>query len=71
VDRQAFLKHTARPAAISNLQVDDVRVRLLGDFAIVHARTIYIGSDGRTASGRYIRMSGHVGTADGSQFQPT
>jgi ketosteroid isomerase-like protein len=53
VDRQAFLKQTARPATISNLQIDDVRVRLLGDFAIVHARTIYIGSDGRTGSGRY------------------
>jgi ketosteroid isomerase-like protein len=53
VDRAAFLAQTARPVTISNLQADDVDVRILGDFAIIHARTTYTGSDGRPGSGRY------------------
>jgi len=39
VDRAAFLEQTARPVTISNLQAEDVNVRLMGDFAIIHART--------------------------------
>src|SRR5438552_304724 len=53
VDREAFLKQTARPIAISNLEADDVNVRLLGDVAIIHARTTFTSADGRAASGRY------------------
>ena len=53
VDRERFLKQTARPVAISNLGADDVNVRLFGDFAIVHARTTFTGVDGREGSGRY------------------
>jgi ketosteroid isomerase-like protein len=53
VHRAAFLAQTARPVTISNLQADDVDVRILGDFAIIHARTTYTGSDGRPGSGRY------------------
>jgi len=39
VDRAAFLKQTAVPATIKNLKAEDVKIRLLGDFAIIHART--------------------------------
>lgn len=39
LDREGFLKHTATPVKISNLQAHGVRVRLLGDFAIIHGRT--------------------------------
>jgi ketosteroid isomerase-like protein len=53
IDRQRFLELTARPATISNLEAHDVNVRLMGDFAIIHARTTYTTSDGRAASGRY------------------
>jgi ketosteroid isomerase-like protein len=53
VDRDAFLAQTARPVTISNLTAHDVRVRILGDVAIIHARTSYTLPDGRTASGRY------------------
>lgn len=53
VDRAAFLEQTARPVTISNLQAEDVKVRLMGDFAIIHARTTYTTADGRPASGRY------------------
>jgi ketosteroid isomerase-like protein len=53
LDRKRFLEETARPVQISNLQSHDVNVRLLGDFAIVHARTTYTTVDGRPGSGRY------------------
>jgi ketosteroid isomerase-like protein len=53
VDRKGFLDQTARPVRISNLEAHDVNVRILGDVAIVHARTTYTGPDGRSGSGRY------------------
>jgi len=53
VDRRRFLEQTARPVSISNLEAHDVNVRLMGDFAIIHARTTYTLSDGRPGSGRY------------------
>jgi ketosteroid isomerase-like protein len=53
IDRERFLEQTARPVQISNLQAHDVNVRLMGDVAIIHARTTYSGPDGRAGSGRY------------------
>ena len=53
VDRAGFLTQTARPVAISNLEAHDVRVRIIGDVAIIHARTTYTMPDGRAGSGRY------------------
>ena len=53
VDRAAFLAQTARPVSISNLQAHDVQVRILGDVAIIHARTTYTRPDGGAGSGRY------------------
>ena len=53
IDRDAFLAQTARPVSISKLEVHDVNVRLMGDFAIIHARTTYIRPDGSVGSGRY------------------
>ena len=53
VDRKRFLEQTARPVTISGLQAHDVDVRLMGDFAIIHARTTFTLADGRAGSGRY------------------
>jgi ketosteroid isomerase-like protein len=53
VDRAGFLAQTARPVAISNLQTHDVRIRIIGDVALIHARTTYTLPDGRAGSGRY------------------
>jgi ketosteroid isomerase-like protein len=53
VDRAGFLAQTARPVTISNLQTHDVRIRVMGDVALVHARTTYTLPDGRAGSGRY------------------
>jgi ketosteroid isomerase-like protein len=53
VDRAAFLVQTARPVTIRHLAAHDVKVRLLGDFAIIHARTTYTTADGTPGGGRY------------------
>ena len=53
VDRAAFLRQIAPPFPMKNLQAEDVRVRLLGDVAIIHARTTYSKADGQAGAGRY------------------
>ena len=53
VDRKTFLVQTAVPVKISGLEARDVQVRLMGDFAIIHARTTYTLPDGRAGAGRY------------------
>jgi ketosteroid isomerase-like protein len=63
VDRAGFLKQTAIPVTIRNLIADDVRIRVIGDFAIIHARTSYTTADGKQAFGRYTdcwaKQNGH------------
>ncbi len=53
VDKPAFLKQTAVPVRISNLEARDVQVRIMGEFAIIHARTTYTLPDGQAGQGRY------------------
>jgi ketosteroid isomerase-like protein len=53
VDRAGFLKQTAVPGTIKNLEAHDVKIRVMGDFAIIHAATSYTTPDGKPASGRY------------------
>jgi ketosteroid isomerase-like protein len=53
VDRAGFLAQIARPATIANLEAHDVRIRLLGEVAIIHARTMYTKADGLPGAGRY------------------
>ena len=37
----------------SDLEANDVQIRILGDIAIVHARTTYTQPDGQPGAGRY------------------
>ena len=53
VDRAAFLEQTAKPVAIKNLQAHDVKIRIMGDFAIIHGAFSYTTPDGQQAHGRY------------------
>lgn len=53
VDRAGFLKQTAGPIAIRNLKAEDVLIRIIGDVAIIHARTSYLMPDGSAGGGRY------------------
>jgi ketosteroid isomerase-like protein len=70
LNRDAFLKHTANPSGLSNLEAHDVNVRLMGDVAIVHARTTFVTSGGARSGrytdvwarrgGRWVAVSAHV-----------
>src|SRR6185295_1977475 len=51
VDKNQFLAQTVRPVTISGLSIHEVRVRILGDVAIIHART-YTTADGEQRNGR-------------------
>src|ERR1700682_2132415 len=53
VDKNQFLAQTARPVTISGLTAEDVNVRIIGDVAIIHARTSYTTADGEQRNGRY------------------
>jgi ketosteroid isomerase-like protein len=63
VDRAAFLRQTAKPVTISNLRAEDVLIRIIGDFAVIHARTVFTKPDGSPGAGRYTdgyaRIDGH------------
>jgi ketosteroid isomerase-like protein len=53
IDRAQFLQQTARPVTITGLTALDVQIRLLGDTAIIHARTRYNTATGEERHGRY------------------
>jgi ketosteroid isomerase-like protein len=53
VDKKQFLAQTARPVTISGLTAEEVKVRIIGDVAIIHARTSYTTADGEQRNGRY------------------
>jgi ketosteroid isomerase-like protein len=53
VDRAGFLALIARPVQIRGLDIEDVRIRIIGDAAIIHARTVYTRPDGQPGAGRY------------------
>ena len=36
-----------------SLDIDDVRIRVMGDAAIIHGHTTYVLADGRPGTGRY------------------
>ena len=52
-ERADFLVQIGRPCPVSNLCAEDVRIRILGEIAIVHGRTTYTKPDGRVGAGRY------------------
>ena len=53
LDKAEYLELTAQPVTISGLVAEDVRIRLLGDFAIIHARFDSRSADGAPRRGRY------------------
>ena len=53
VDRQAFLAQISRGAGVSEISEHDVIIRIMKDFAIIHARTSYQEPDGIQGAGRY------------------
>jgi ketosteroid isomerase-like protein len=53
VDRAAFLAQIAKPCVISNIEAHDVLIRVIGDLAIIHARTTFHAPGGKAGQGRY------------------
>ena len=53
LDRAGFLTQIAKPMTLSNLEARDVRIRIIGDVAIINARTAYTKPDGQAGSRRY------------------
>ena len=53
LDKAEFLKLTAQPVTFNGLVAEDVRIRLLGDFAIIHGRFDSRSADGKPRRGRY------------------
>lgn len=53
VDRAQFLAQIAQPCAVSDFEAEDVRIRILGEIAIIHGRTVYKKPDGQAGAGRY------------------
>jgi ketosteroid isomerase-like protein len=52
-NKSEFLEMMAQPRGITGLTAHDVVIRVLGDFAIVHARHTYRTDDGVMREGRY------------------
>jgi len=53
LDKSQFLERTAGPRTLNRLDGEDVRIRILGDVAIIHAATSYTSITGQEGRGRY------------------
>ena len=53
LDRAGFLAQIGRGSTVKSLDIEDVLIRVLGDVALIHARTTYIKADGQPGAGRY------------------
>ncbi len=53
LDRTQFITQVGRGSSVRQLREQHVGIRLLGDFAFIHARTTFIKSDGQPGSGCY------------------
>jgi hypothetical protein len=53
VDRAGFLAQIGRGSNVVEIEAQDVLIRIIGDLAIIHARTTYKTPAGKPGSGRY------------------
>jgi ketosteroid isomerase-like protein len=53
LDKSAFLLQTAAPRTLERLDAMDVRIRVEGSVAIIHAATAYTTLSGQEGRGRY------------------
>jgi ketosteroid isomerase-like protein len=53
IGRKAFLAQIGRGSSVKDIREHDVVIRILGDYAIIHARTTYQKPDGTQGAGRY------------------
>jgi hypothetical protein len=53
VDKAEFLQQTRAATPLESMHIDEVRIRVLGDTAIIHGRTRFARHDGKRGVGRY------------------
>jgi len=53
VDRTEFLRRIRASTPLRYMRLEDVRIRTIGETAVIHARTIFALSDGTEGTGRY------------------
>jgi ketosteroid isomerase-like protein len=53
LDRAGFLAQIARGSTVKDLGIEDELIRVLGDVALIHARTTYTKANGQPGAGRY------------------
>ncbi|MGH9141595.1 MAG: nuclear transport factor 2 family protein [Vicinamibacterales bacterium] len=53
LDKMQFLERTAGPRTLTRLAGEDIRIRILGDVAIIHAATTFSSVTGEQGRGRY------------------
>jgi hypothetical protein len=53
LDKPGFLERTRAMSPLASMVIDDVRIRVMGDVAIIHGHTRYELADRRTGEGRY------------------
>ena len=53
LDKNQFLQQVRAASPLGRMDIDDVRIRVMGDVAIIHGRTKYALADGRQGAGRY------------------
>jgi hypothetical protein len=53
VDKTEFLRQTQASTPLDSMEIDDVRIRVIGDAAIIHGRTSFARRDGKRGVGRY------------------
>jgi len=52
-ERATFIEQIAKPSVLSDLTASDIRIRIMGDLAIIHGHTTYIGPDSQAGAGCY------------------
>jgi ketosteroid isomerase-like protein len=53
VDKPEFLRRIRASQPFQSIDIDDVQIRVMGDIAIIHARTTFVFGDGTRGAGRY------------------
>jgi ketosteroid isomerase-like protein len=53
VDKPAFLRQIESIGKLRSIDIDDVRIRVFGETAVIHAQTRYVLANGREGRGRY------------------
>ena len=53
LDKPQFLFHTARGPDVARYHLDQVRIRIIGDMALVHGTGLFTKPDGSEGTSRY------------------